>query len=176
MSLILSGSRTARLTKALVYDSQLASNVIAFQNSSEDVGVFQIVVIPRPEHTLTELEAAVDKVLQKFIAEGPTAQELQMARSGVELNSLRGLESNLGISNQLLAGSVLFGNPAQFKIDYQRILAVTPADIKRLAGTYLSGPRIVLSVVPKGKKDQAAKAAESETVTMLRTQVRGGRS
>jgi predicted Zn-dependent peptidase len=99
-----------------------------------------------------------------------------MAKSGLELNSLRGLESNLGISNQLLAGSVLFGNAGQFKIDYQRILAVTTADVKRLAGTYLSGPRIVLSVVPRGKKDQASKAAESETVTMVQKQVRGGRS
>jgi zinc protease len=176
MSLILSGSRTARLTKALVYDSQLASNVIAFQNSAEDVGVFQIVVIPRPEHTLTELEAAVDKVLQKFIAEGPTAEELQMAKSGLELNSLQGLESNLGISNQLLAGSVFFGNPGQFKVDYQKILAVTTADVKRVAATYLSRPRIVLSVVPKGKKDQASKAAESETVTRSMKPVRGGRS
>ena len=60
------------------------------------MGVFQIVVIPRPEATLTEMEAAVDQVLQKFIAEGPTAEELQKAKSGLELNFLRGLESNLG--------------------------------------------------------------------------------
>ena len=176
MSLILSGSRTARLTKALVYDSQLASQVVAFQNSAEDVGVFQIVVIPRPEHTLTELEEAVDKVLQKFIAEGPTAEELQKAKSGLELNSLRGLESNLGIADQLLAGQVFYNNPGQFKIDQQKILAVTAADVKRAAATYLSRPRIVLSVVPQGKKDKAAKAAESQTVTMLLKQVRGGRS
>ncbi|HEU4796223.1 MAG TPA: pitrilysin family protein [Pyrinomonadaceae bacterium] len=173
MSLILSGSRTARLTKALVYDSQLASQVVAFQNSAEDVGVFQIVVIPRPEHTLTELEEAVDKVLQKFIAEGPTAEELQKAKSGLELNSLRGLESNLGIADQLLAGQVFYNNPGQFKIDQQKILAVTAADVKRAAATYLSRPRIVLSVVPQGKKDKAAKAAESQTVTMLLKQVRG---
>ena len=70
--------------------------MFGFQNSSEDVGVFQITVIPRPEATLTELEVAVDQVLQKFIAEGPTAEELQKAKSGLELNFLRGLESNLG--------------------------------------------------------------------------------
>ena len=56
MGSILSGSRTARLTKALVYDSQMASQVFGFQNSAEDVGVFQVVVIPRPEHSLTSLE------------------------------------------------------------------------------------------------------------------------
>jgi zinc protease len=176
MSSILSGSRTARLTKALVYDSQMASNVFAFQNSAEDVGVFQLVVVPRPEHTLTELEAAVDQVIQKFIAEGPTAEELQKAKSGLELNFLRGLESNLGKANQLLDGAVFYGNPGQFSIDYQKTLAVTAADVKRVAAAYLSRPRIVLSVVPKGKKDQASKAAESETVTMLTKQGRGGRS
>jgi predicted Zn-dependent peptidase len=150
--------------------------VVAFQNSSEDVGVFQVVVIPRPEHTLTELEAAVDQVLQKFISEGPTAEELQKAKSGLELSFLRGLESNLGKANQLIDGAVFHDNPGQFSVDYQKTLAVSAADVKRVASQYLSRSRIVLSVVPKGKKDQASKAAESETVTMLIGKRRGGRS
>ncbi|HEX6045352.1 MAG TPA: pitrilysin family protein [Pyrinomonadaceae bacterium] len=174
MSSILSGTRTARLTKALVYDSQLASQVFAFQNSSEDVGVFQVTVVPRPEHSLTELEAAVDQVIQKFLAEGPTPEELQKAKSGMELSFLRGLESNLGKANQLISGSMFYGNAAQFRTDYEKTLAVTAADVKRVAAMYLGRPRIVLSVVPKGKKDQASKAAESEAVSMLNR--RGGKS
>ena len=176
MSSILSGSRTARLTKALVYDSQKASQVFGFQNSAENVGVFQIVVVPRPESTLTELEAAVDQVLQKFISEGPTEEELQKAKSGLELNFLRGLESNLGKANQLINGAVFYGDPGYFRSDYQKTLAVTAADVKRVASQYLKGSRIVLSVVPKGKKDQASKAAESEAVTMVVEKARGGRS
>jgi zinc protease len=175
MGSILSGPRTARLTKALVYDSQIASQVAAFQSSSEDVGVFQVMVVPRPEHSLTELEAAVDQVIQKFIAEGPTAEELQKAKSGLELSFLRGLESNLGKAEQLLSGSVFYGNPAQFRTTYQRTLAVTAADVKRQASLFLGRPRIVLSVVPQGKKDQASKAAESEAVSMLLENRRGGR-
>ena len=167
MSSILSGSRTARLTKALVYDTQIASQVGAFQNSAEDVGVFQVTVIPRPEHSLTELEAAVDQVIQKFISEGPTAEELQKAKSGLELSFIRGLESNLGKANQLISGAVFYGNPGQFSTDYQKTLAVTAADVKRVANQYLTRSRIVLSVVPKGKKDQASKAAESEAVSMV---------
>ncbi|HET6977521.1 MAG TPA: pitrilysin family protein [Pyrinomonadaceae bacterium] len=167
MSLILSGSRTARLTKALVYDQQLASQVFAFNNSSEDVGVFQVTIVPRPEHTLTELEAAVDQVIQKFIAEGPTAEELQRAKAGFELNFLRGLESNLGKANQLIAGSVFYGNAGQFRTDAEKSMAVTAADVKRVANQYLSRSRIVLSVVPKGKRDQASKAAESEAVSVV---------
>src|SRR4029079_16139809 len=108
---ILSGSRTARLTKALVYDTQVASQIGAFQNSSEDVGVFQVVVIPRPDHSLTEIEAAVDQVIQKFVSEGPTAEELQKAKSGLELNFIRGLESNLGKANQLIHSEVFSRYP-----------------------------------------------------------------
>jgi len=174
MSSILSGPRTARLTKALVFDSQIASNVGAFQNSAEDVGVFQVAVTPRPEHSLTELEAAVDQVIQKFIAEGPTAEELQKAKAGLELQFLRGLESNLGKASQLIAGSMFYGNPAQFRTDYQKTLAVTAADVKRVAALYLQRPRIVLSVVPKGKKDQASKATESEAVSVVLENRRGG--
>lgn len=176
MGSILSGSRTARLTKALVYDSQKASQVSGFQNSAEDVGVFQVTVVPRPESTLTELEAAVDQVLQKFIAEGPTEEELQKAKSGLELNFLRGLESNLGKANQLINGAVFYGDPGHFRNDYQKTLAVTAADVKRVAAQYLTRSRIVLSVVPKGKKDAASKAAESEVITMVIEKARGGRS
>jgi zinc protease len=174
MGSILSGSRTARLTKALVYDSQKASNVFGFQNSAEDVGVFQVTVIPRPEATLTELEVAVDQVIQKFVSEGPTAEELQKAKSGLELNFLRGLESNLGKAERLNSGAVFYGNAGQFSTDYQKTLAVTAADVKRVASQYLTRARIVLSVVPKGKKDQASKATESEAVSMVTG--RGGRS
>jgi zinc protease len=176
MGSILSGPRTARLTKALVYDSTKASNVSGFQISSEDVGVFQITVVPRPEATLTELEVAVDEILQKFMAEGPTAEELQKAKSGLELNFLRGLESNLGKAEQLNSGSVFFGNAGYFSTNYQKTLAVTAADVKRVANQYLTRSRIVLSVVPKGKKDQASKAMESEAVSVVDGKRRGGRS
>ena len=174
MGSILSGSRTARLTKALVYDSQMASNIFAFENSNEDVGQFQLVVIPRPDHTLSEIEGAVDQVIKKFIAEGPTDDELQRAKAGLELGFLRGLESNLGKANQLLDGAVFHADPGYFSINYQKTLSVTAADVKRVAAQYLSGNRIVLSVVPKGKRDQASKSSESEAVSLLRTEAAGG--
>ena len=167
MGSILSGSRTARLNKALVFDSQMASQVGAFQNSSEDVGVFQLVVIPRPEHTLTAIEDSVDQIIKKFIAEGPTDDELQRAKAGLELGFLRGLESNLGKAEQLLDGLVYHGDANYFATEYKKTLAVTAADVKRVAAKYLGSNRIVLSVVPKGKRDQASKATESEAVSLL---------
>jgi zinc protease len=173
---ILSGSRTARLTKPLVYDSQIATTVAAFQNSAEDVGEFRMIITPRPSHSLTEIEAAIDQVLAKFMNEGPTAQEVQKATAGLELGFVRGLESNLGKAEQLLSGSVFRSDPGYFRENFRKTLAVTPADVKRVANLYFPRARVVLSIVPKGKKDQAAKAAESEAVSSLGRSVRGGRS
>ncbi|HEY5445813.1 MAG TPA: pitrilysin family protein, partial [Pyrinomonadaceae bacterium] len=175
MSSILSGSRTARLTKALVYDSQFASQAFAFQSGNEDVGEFQVIAVPRPGHTLTEIENAVDQVMAKFINEGPTAEELQRAKAGLELGFLRGLESNLGKADQLLDGAVFHGDAGYYSSDYQKTLAVTAADVKRVAAKYLAGNRIVLSVVPKGKRDEASKSTESETVSLLLSGAKGER-
>ena len=82
---ILTGPRTARLTKALVYDQQAAAGVSAGQGSNEDVGEFLMVITPRPGHSLTDLEAAADAVIEKMKAEGPTAEEIQKAVAGEEL-------------------------------------------------------------------------------------------
>jgi zinc protease len=176
LSNILSGPRTARLTKALVYDTQIAASIIAFQNSAEDVGELRVIVTPRPDHSLTELETAIDQILAKFMAEGPTADEVKKATAGAELSFIRGLESNLGKAEQLISGSVFQSDPGFFRTDFKKTLAVTPADVKRVANLYLSRARVVLSIVPKGKKDQASKASESEAVSLKLKTVRGGRS
>ena len=165
LSNILSGPRTARLTKALVYDRQSAASVNTFQATSEDVGDFYVILTPRPGHTLTELELATDSILDRLKREGPTDEEVQRAKAGIELNFVTGLESNLGKSSQLADGLSMHGDPAYYKTVYRRSLAVTAADVKRVASKYLSGGRIALSIVPQGKKEEASKYDKSVTVS-----------
>ena len=162
---ILSGSRTARLNKALVYDQQAAAQVTARQGSNEDVGDFSMIVTPRPGHTLTELESAADAIVDKLKADGPTADELQKATASEELAFVSGFQSNLAKAGRLSSGAGYHGDPGYFKKDYQQTLAVTAADVKRVANTYLTKGRVVLSIVPLGKTDQASKPGESKKVT-----------
>ncbi len=163
---ILTGPRTARLTKALVYDQQAAANVSAYQGTNEDVGQFSLMIIPRPGHSLTELETAADTVIDKLKSEGPTLDEIRKALAGQELSFLRGLESNLGKAMQLCDSAGFHGNAGYFRTDYQKYQAVTATDVKRVADKYLTRGRIDLSVVPAGKLDQASKPAESKKVVI----------
>ncbi len=161
---ILSGPRTARLTKALVYDEQAAASVSAGHNTNEDVGEFIVTITPRPGHTLTDLETAADAVIDRLKREGPTLEEVQKATAGEELSFVRGLESNLGKAFQLVNGAAIHGDAGYFRTEYQKTLAVTPADVQRVANKYLTSGRIVLSVVPPGQTGQASKPAESTKV------------
>jgi zinc protease len=161
---ILSGPRTARLTKALVFDEQAAASVSAGQNTSEDVGEFVVTITPRPGHWLTDLETQADVVIERLKREGPTAEEVQKATAGEELSFVRGLESNLGKAFQLANGAAIHSDPGHFRTDYQKTLAVTPDDVRRVANKYLTSGRIALSVVPMGQIDQASKSAESKKV------------
>ena len=51
---------------------------------------------PRPDHSLTELEADVDSLLAAVRRTGPTADEIDRAKASLQLAFLGGLESNLG--------------------------------------------------------------------------------
>ena len=161
---VLAGARTARLTKALVYDKPAAASISAFQSTSEDVGEFGITVTPRPGSTLTALEAEIDAIVERLKKEGPTAQEVQGAIAPQELQFVSGLQSNLGKSMRLADGAGYHGDPGYFRTEYEKRRAVTPEDVKRVANTYLTAGRLILSVVPVGKIDLAANPEASQKV------------
>jgi zinc protease len=163
---VLTGSRTARLTKALVYDRQSAAQANAFQNSSELLGDFGLQIIPRPGNTLASIEAATDSVIERLKREGPSAEEVQRATAGIEYGFVSSLEDNLGKAELLLSGSVYHGDAGYYRTQYSRMRGVTAADVKRVANTYLGAGRVVLSIVPQGKLDQASKPEASTKVTV----------
>ena len=163
---ILGGNRTARITKPLVYDQQLATAVNAFNNSAENAGQFMVQVTPRPGHALTELESTSDSIIARLAREGPTADELARAAAGIEFGFVSQLESNLGKAEILNSGLVYHGDAARYKSEYAKLRAVTAADVKRVAAKYLTRGRVVLSIVPLGKADQASKPDASTRVTV----------
>ena len=166
MSDILAGSRTARITKALVYDRQTAATANMFNDDNEKFGSVVLQITPRPGHTLAELEASADSILARFVQEGPTADEMARALAGTEFGFVSELESNLGKAEILNSGAAFHGDPGYYKTAYAKLKAVTAADVKRVAAKYLVPGRVVLSVVPAGKPEQASNAGPSTKVTV----------
>jgi zinc protease len=163
---ILTGSRTARLTKALVYDAQSAANVSSFQSSNELVGEFGMAATPRPGHTLAELETTTDSIIADIQEHGPTSAEMQRAKAGDKLGFLSELQSNLGKAVDLAVGQTFFNDPSyEFTTGFAARQAVTAADVQRVARKYLGSGRVVLSVGPVGKTTLASHPESSVNVT-----------
>jgi zinc protease len=171
---ILTGARTARITKALVYDEQSAASASTRQSTYEDVGEFLLTITPRSGHSLTSLEASADAIIERLKTQGPAAEEIQKAIAGEELDFVRSLESNLGKAFRLADGAGYHGDPGYFRTEYAKTLSVTGADVKRVANKYLTRGRVVLSVVPAGKLDEAASPDRSTRVTDYDAKKPGG--
>ena len=154
---VLTLDRTSRLRKLLVYDRQLATNVFAFNNNSEDGGFFQIFVAPRPNASLTEIEGIIDSVVAGLRDAPPSRDEVQRVMNYATVNVVTGLQSRLSRAEQLASGLVFEGDPLSYRADIARRQAVTPADVQRVARQYLGAGRVVLSMVPAGKLDQVSR-------------------
>ncbi len=153
---LLTGARNSRLTDQLVYQQELATSVQAFNGGKKLDGDFTVMATARPGKTLTEVMTSLDAQLSRLAAEGPTARELQQARNAFEAGFLNRLESVNNKAEQLNTYYYFTGKADGFQADLDRYNAVTAADIQRVVRTYLTGPRVTLSIVPQGKKELGA--------------------
>jgi zinc protease len=154
---VLTQDRTSRLTKLLVHERQLATNVFAGQNTMEDVGEFIIGVIPRPGASLTEIERLVDSVTAGVRSAPPSAAEVERFKQFQATSAITSLQTVYAKSSELGRGELYFKDPERFRTDLRQLLSVTPADVNRAAKQYLGSGRIVLSMVPAGKLDLVSK-------------------
>jgi zinc protease len=157
---LLTGARNARLTKRLVYDEQLVSGVSAFHGSQDLAGDFQIVATARPGGALPAIQRIIDEELRRLATEGPTERELQQARNALEASFLSGVERVQSKADQLNSYYFELGIPDGFQRDLDRYRSVTATQIQAAVRRYLTGPRVVVSVVPQGKPELAATARE----------------
>jgi zinc protease len=172
LSDILGNSRISRITKELVYDKRVATNISVFQSPAENVGTFDVIATPSAGHTLTELETMVDSIITVFKKEGPTADEMKRVKAGQELGFINGLQSNLGKAFELAQDQAFFNDPSySFRVVYPHTQAVTAEDVKRVANKYLGAGRVVLSNVPLGKPELASHADKSKIVTDPLTEI-----
>ena len=115
---------------------------------------------------MADVESTADSIIARLKQEGPTAEELAKTSAGLEFGFVAQLQSNLGKADILNDGLVFHGDAGRFKRDYVKFKTVSAADVKRVANKYLGAGRVVLSVVPLGKSDQASMASKSIKVTV----------
>ncbi|RMH23123.1 MAG: insulinase family protein [Acidobacteria bacterium] len=163
VGLILGSGKTSRLYKRLVYDDQIASDVVAF-NASRELGSQMIIwATALPGQDLATVERALDEELARFLAEGPTEREVERAKAEFRSRFVRGIERIGGFggkSDVLAQNEVYGGRPDFYKTTLSRRAAATAEDLQRAAVKWLSDGVFTLEIHPVPPFKSAAQGAD----------------
>jgi zinc protease len=156
---VLANGKTSRLYRRLVFETRVATDVSAAQNSREIGGFLQITATAAPGRTLSELESIVMEEIDRFGADGPTPDEVDRGRVQAEAQFVFRLQTVGGFggkSDQLNAYNVFVQDPGYFDRDLARYQVATPQSLQQSVDLYLRrAPRVMLSVVPRGRTELA---------------------
>jgi len=159
---VLASGKNSRLYKRLVYELQVAQDVAAVQQSQMLSSTFLITATAREGHGLTEIESLIQQEIDKVKTEAPAAREVERAVNQFEASFYRAMEHVGGFggkADQLNAYQYQAGRPDYYNEDRARYLALDAPDVQSAARRYLpDDARVILSVVPAGKTELAAKA------------------
>ena len=157
VSQVLAGGKNSRLYKRLVYELQIAQDVSAFQASSALTSQFQIVITARPLQAGTTAQAAMDRIrgivdeeLRSLQTAAPSDREFARAINQIEASFYRRMERVGGFAgkgNLLNAYYFATGNPDYFNEDLGRYRALSAADVRAAAASWLPLERRVELVV-----------------------------
>ena len=152
VSSVLSGGKSSRLYKRLVYDMQVAQDVSAFQVSQALSSYFVVDVTPQPGQSLDAIQKIIDEEIDRLQREGPTDYEVERALNQIESSFYSRMERVGGFggkADQLNAYFARTRNPDWFNEDLARYRALAPSDIQAAARAFLPADRRVeLTVVP----------------------------
>ena len=142
-------NKTSRLYRSLV-EKELAVSVSGGLQATIDPFLYFIYATIHPQKQVGQSIEAVDREIQRLQEELPAPAELARAVKQARALFAYGSES---ISNQAfwMGFSEMFASYAWFESYLERIAAVTPADVQRVAQTYLLPQKRVLGVYQPAK-------------------------
>jgi len=145
--------QTGRLNKSLVQDQQVATSASAGFDARNYGGSFQLTAVASPEHDVGEVERALQAEIKKLQDEPVPERELQKVKNQTLADNYRRLQSNFFIMVQLIVYDAR-GSWRDLLTESDRILAVTPADVMRVAKEYFP-PQGLNAAVYRTKKTDA---------------------
>jgi zinc protease len=164
---VLSGGEAARFHQSLIYKQQLASDATTGADLRTDAGMFTVHATTAGGKSLETLLKATLAELEKVKNQPVSAAELARARTRLLAGALHQRETAEGIAGALGGAEVLLGSAQRVDTELADLLAVTAADIQRVARTYLTETNSLLIRYTTGKTTETPlspkKTAPKET-------------
>ncbi|HVZ37800.1 MAG TPA: pitrilysin family protein [Candidatus Kapabacteria bacterium] len=137
LALVLNRGRSSRLQRAMVYGTQTAQSVAAFNVDMESAGLFIVLATGTEDSTAERLEEELWGVIEEVRAGGVREREVEAALNHVRTSFVTSLCRLHGIADALAYYQVLCGDAGRINTLLEEFNAVTAADVERVARTYL---------------------------------------
>ena len=147
---ILGTGRSSRMYDSLVRQQQLAVQIYTGASGSKGPTLFYLEAVAAPGKPVPQVEAAMYAEVEK-IKNGPIQDwELEKARNGAKRSLVGALRNSLQRATLLARYGVFYNDPGVINTRYERIAAITAADVQRVARQYLvPANRTVVVTTPK---------------------------
>lgn len=157
----LSVGDSSRLIKRLVYEQELATNLMVDFGWRIDPGVFMVYAELQPGADPQKLEAAVYDELRKVAEEGLDDLEIQKAKNTLRAHFLYEIGTNNGRAHSIGNYEILLGDWRENLRTLDHYAAVKNADIKRVAANFFrEANRSVVTLVPTAPEPPKAPAGK----------------
>jgi predicted Zn-dependent peptidase len=148
LSVLLGAGMSSRLFQRVREELGLAYSVYTFQSFHADTGTHGVYVGTAPEQA-AEAWAAIREELERVVAEGVPADEIDMAKNQLKGQLIMSLES-VTARMYRLAGLELYGEPYRTLDEMLALIdSIQPADVGRVASEFFDPRRqTILSLGP----------------------------
>ena len=87
--------------------------------------------------------------MELLVRHGPTESEMERVRNQISAGSIRRIQSNIGLAFQLIESVALFNDWRETFRYSDKLRAVTPEDIMRIARTYMTRANRTVTTIVK---------------------------
>ncbi|MCB0319489.1 MAG: insulinase family protein [Bdellovibrionales bacterium] len=157
------GSRVAPLYRELVIEKKMTSSLGFFEapgDSYPNLAVFY--GEPIAPYTNDQVIAAFDEGIERLLETPISNRELKIVKRTVLKAALMGMQSNMGLADELAENEQKFGTWQASLQWYEQLLSLTTEDVMNAARKYLQRSGRTVGLLSRGAKEaQVTKAQDS---------------
>ena len=152
ISTLLSDGKSSRLYKRIVDDKKMALQIMAFNFSEADYGMYIIFGLPLGNNTLESITKEVDEEILKLQTELISDSDLQKLKNIYENQFVNSNANVQGIAHSLATYYTFYGDTEMINKELEIYNSITPEEIREVAKKYLNpNQRLELNYLPTDK-------------------------
>jgi zinc protease len=146
---ILTGSKSARLSRKLMFENELVQDVSAFQYSGKYGGHFIIAATAKPGKNISDIRQIIFKEIESICSNGVDEKEIVKSKNGIKTGFIFSMQNLEAIADHINFYNFFLGEPNSFNIDLNRYEEVDSSSIQKAVALHLTKPYVELIIEPE---------------------------